>query len=230
MSNNLKAKTKNELKKPIPIPTLPSEPIETQYPRYLESIKPLCERVNTLKLLAKRSFEKFMLSSGIKKNGILYKKHGKICEYWTPKLCKLYRNKLVFYSTENLDTIKEVIDFNLLKCTIEVSKVKDYNAFRILVLGSKKIFTFRLESYTQLKEWVYAIYKQIISSKCYRKNMTYVALQRHFWRYMRISPMAIQRTANTGDLVLFRSKGCMPLFLRCFTCSDSGIFSNIYPI
>ncbi len=146
---------------------------------------------------------------------------GRFFPYWGARLCKLRNNKFVYYKPTNVNTICGVLDFNLLTCAVEVHRTTEQNVFRIRVLKSPRAFVFRAASNTDLMEWVYQIQRQIQTSDGFRTDMTAVAIQPAFWHYLRISPAAVQQTANTGDLVLFRSSGAMPWILRVLMCSTT---------
>lgn len=146
--------------------------------------------------------------------------------YWGARLCKLRNSRLVYYKPTNVNVVSGVLDFNLLTCAVEVDRETAHNSFRIVVLRSSREFVFRAASNSDLMEWVYQIQRQIQTSKGYRHELTSVSIQPHYWRYMRVSPDVLRRTADTGDLVLFRSKGVLPWLMRTVTCSGTGKISS----
>jgi len=149
----------------------------------------------------------------------LGKRCGRLITNWAPRNCKLMNHKLKYYKHENCKVAKGVINFDLLTCAIEVEAPV---TFRILILKSSKIFYFRASDPASLKEWVYAIHRQILLSEGARHPLTSVSLQPNFWKYDRMSQEALMQTANTGDLILFRSYGFMAKVQRLFTCSYTG--------
>jgi hypothetical protein len=159
-----------------------------------------------------------------KKKGLLEKACGKGNKKWVPRLCKLQDHKLYYYKVENEINVQGVIDFDILTCALEVESIPNGEAkvFRIIILKSEKIFTFRSESNADMKDWVFKIQRQISSSIGHFRDLTKVVIQPKYWKRVRISQDSFKRTAQTGDVILFRTFGCCGTLQRCITCSETG--------
>jgi hypothetical protein len=140
---------------------------------------------------------------------------------WSKKNFVLVVNKLMYYEPDNKARVKGVLDFNLITCAIKVSR-KDIRAFKILTYKSDRVFHFKCSTEQERKEWVKAINEQIVSSKGYQRNLTKVARQPSFWKFDRITQKELMETANTGDIILFRTYGLMSKFQRLVTWSRVG--------
>ena len=156
------------------------------------------------------------------KEGILEKQFcGMLSTSWKARKCKLIGQKLFYYIPGKESQIRGVIDFDLLSCGLQVQE--DALIFRILILMSEKKFVFKASSKEEMRDWIYKLQKQIVLSKGHAKCLTRLAIQPKFWRKDRISEKALMQTANTGDLVLFRTYGFLAKVQRFFTCSAVGI-------
>ena len=59
---------------------------------------------------------------------------------------------------------------------------------------------------TDVVDWLRVIHKHHISSKGYKLDYTRVAVQKNFWKSLRISEEDYIKNAWTGDILLFRGK------------------------
>ena len=147
----------------------------------------------------------------------LEKKHPNL-PIWSKRIVVLISNKLIYYDLGNDDQAKGVLDFNLLSCDLKVKK-KDPRIFMVVVFKSTRKFYFKSETLEIAKKWIKAINREIINSKGYHTNLTRVSLQPKFWKLDRISQDELMETAETADIVLFRTYGFMSKIQRVITWS-----------
>ena len=95
---------------------------------------------------------------------------------------------------------------------------------KISFIASDYILRLRAQNTEDLSDWVLALNLNISSSLGMRKELTLVISKAKFWRYQRISDYFFRRHANTGDILLFRSKGMVAKVQRGFT---RGEFDHI---
>ena len=157
------------------------------------------------------------------KKGVIEKKHPKFST-WSKRNVILVPNKIFYYEPGNDVQAKGVLDFNLISCTIGVKKNQS-NIFKLQILKSNREFYFRCQDEKEAKEWIKAISDQITSSKGYQKNLSRVSIQPKFWKLDRISQSELMEIADTGDIVLFRTYGMMPIIQRIITWSRIGTIS-----
>lgn len=185
---------------------------------------------NDLEILKMSAFSEFYenrnrILKNLKKEGYLEKlSKSLIFEKWKQKYCKLIGHKLIYYNSEKSSVLKGIIDFDLVNCFLEISNKKSkFFTFRIQILKSDKIFYFRIQNSKEGIYWVKLINFAIITSKRYKNPKITISIQRNFWKRDRISEENFRRNANMGDIILFRSFGCMAKIQRFFTFANVGI-------
>lgn len=91
---------------------------------------------------------------------------------------------------------------------------------RIVILGSNKKFKFKCKDLENLKQWIFSIQLNISSSEAYKKPNVLISMQPRFWKYLRILEKNFRECANTGDIILFKSRNPRSIFVRAITSSE----------
>jgi len=151
---------------------------------------------------------------------VVEKKHPRL-PIWSKRQLVIFVNKLVYYEMGNDLQAKGVLDFDLISCAIKVSR-EDQKVFKLIVFKSERVFYFRCLTEQETKEWIKSINEHIVTSRGYGNKLTRVAIQPSFWKFDRISQKELIETANTGDIILFRTHGFMSVCQRFITQSRTG--------
>jgi len=110
---------------------------------------------------------------------------------------------------------------------------RDEVGFRICIAGSTRAFEMCVPSLREGESWVSALaeHLQDADARCidagrFRADQLDVFASGRFqwWKVSRISPETFSRLADTGDVLLFRSKGAMPRVIRTAT---GGHFDHV---
>ena len=88
---------------------------------------------------------------------------------------------------------------------------------RITFAGTDYFLRLRAENAEDLDGWVLALNLNIACSLGMRKQLTTITAKAKFWKYQWISDYFFRRHANTGDILLFRSKGFVAKMQRGLT-------------
>lgn len=158
------------------------------------------------------------------KKGWLYKKStNTLVKKWLYRYFTLTDNRLIYFHSTTDTRQKGVFDFNQLSvASINSTAVKF--EIQISFIGSDYVLRLRASSTEELSEWILALNLNIACSLGMRKELTVVIQKPKFWRYQRISDYYFRRHANTGDILLFRSKGVVAKMQRGIT---RGEFDHI---
>lgn len=164
------------------------------------------------------------ISAVASKKGWLYKKStNTVVKKWLHRFFTLNTCRLTYYHNEAEDRQKGVFDFNQLTVASINSTMKKFE-IRIEFLGSDYTLRLRAENAEDLSNWILALNMNIGCSLGMRKELDSVIQKEKFWRYQRISDYFFRRHANTGDVLLFRSKGFLAKMQRGIT---RGAFDHI---
>ena len=158
------------------------------------------------------------------KKGWLHKKStNKVVKKWLQRYFTLENCMLIYFQHEEDTRQSGVFDFNQLSVnTIDCTQQKF--EIRISFIGSTYLLRLRARSTEDLSEWILALNLNVGCSLGMRKELTSVVQKKKFWRYQRISDYYLRRHANTGDVLLFRSKGVLAKMQRGIT---RGVFDHI---
>lgn len=154
------------------------------------------------------------------KKGWLYKKStNTLIKKWLYRYFTLSDSKLLYYHSSTSTRQKGVFDFNQLSvASINSTSIKF--EIQIAFIGSDYILRLRASNTEELSDWILTLNLNIACSLGMRKELTIVIQKPKFWRYQRISDYFFRRHANTGDILLFRSKGVVAKMQRGFTRGD----------
>ena len=151
------------------------------------------------------------------KKGWLYKKStNTLVKKWLHRYFSLDNCRLIYYQHENDTKQRGVFDFNQLSINTITCTQHKYE-IRISFIGSDYRLRLRTENTDDLSDWVLALNLNVASSLGMRKEITCIISKKKFWRYQRISDYYFRRHANTGDILLFRSKGFVAKMQRGIT-------------
>lgn len=158
------------------------------------------------------------------KKGWLYKKStNALVKKWLYRYFTLNDSRLIYFHSASDTRQKGVFDFNQLSvASINSTAVKF--EIQIAFIGSEYVLRLRASSTEELSEWILALNLNIACSLGMRKELNVVIQKPKFWRYQRISDYFFRRHANTGDILLFRSKGVVAKMQRGIT---RGEFDHI---
>jgi hypothetical protein len=103
-------------------------------------------------------------------------------------------------------------------------------SFRVCPVGSNRAFELRVDGQEDAELWVRALEQQIrqADSRMRRSPATLDSFGRTsgaWWKVSRISPKRFEQLADTGDVLLFRSRGSMPRVIRA--ASGNGRFDHV---
>eukprot|EP00742_Colponemidia_sp_Colp-10_P002997 GILJ01003198.1.p1 GENE.GILJ01003198.1~~GILJ01003198.1.p1 ORF type:complete len:467 (+),score=67.59 GILJ01003198.1:137-1537(+) len=153
------------------------------------------------------------------KSGYMKKKSPNPLKGWQQRYFRLSDRKLNYYKDHNSKVQLGCINFDIVTVEVTVLGNDSPTRFRIAPLGSSRVFELQTESSEDLLDWARCLYKHINRSEGQRINMTSVALQSKFWKFDRISEKQFRDMADTGDIILFRSKDAVAKMQRSFTRS-----------
>ena len=154
------------------------------------------------------------------KKGWLYKKStNTLIKKWLYRYFALNDSKLLYFHSSTSTRQKGVFDFNQLSvASINSTSIKF--EIQIAFIGSDYLLRLRASNTEELSDWILALNLNIACSLGMRKELTTVIQKPKFWRYQRISDYFFRRHANTGDILLFRSKGVVAKMQRGLTRGD----------
>ena len=162
-------------------------------------------------------------NSTVKQGWLLKKSTNTLVKKWLNRYFTLENCRLLYFHSESDKRQKGVFDFNQLSVATISSTMQKFE-IKISFIASDYILRLRAQNTEDLSDWVLALNLNISSSLGMRKELTLVISKAKFWRYQRISDYFFRRHANTGDILLFRSKGMVAKVQRGFT---RGEFDHI---
>lgn len=151
-------------------------------------------------------------------------------------LDKLERHKIV--QKEELDYIKYdyelsrpllCLNFNLLTCKLLINK-KDPYEFTIIILGTKKQYSFIVRDLQNKEKFCYILGTFIYSSDGYINNELNLIFShpKYFNKKTYITPDYFEYIAKTGDLVLFKTNHILTKCQRLYTCDNYDHIALVY--
>jgi hypothetical protein len=145
------------------------------------------------------------------KSGWVKKRSNKL-KLWQKRFLVLETSKLKYYHSESDQKPAGIIDFDVL--TVEV--ILENNDFILEISDSSRNFHFRTQTEQDARDWVYFISMKSQISKG-SKAISPVSLNDKFWKFDRISQHQFEDLAETGDILLFRSKSALSKMQRAVT-------------
>ncbi|CAD8119501.1 unnamed protein product [Paramecium sonneborni] len=139
--------------------------------------------------------------------------------------CTLKSRRFTYYNIKNKEKPLGILDFDFQKYIFTYVKSKDEAYIQSFILqpdGCEKKFEFVVPSRTreQSKQWVSLIQQYIQQSIGCQNNIMSMSKYHRFWRHERILDHQILDQAQTGDLLIFRTKGTLQNLQRSITRSD----------
>jgi hypothetical protein len=121
------------------------------------------------------------------------------------------------------------LDFNLLTCTLLLNK-KNLNEFTILILGTKKQYSFIIQDSKQKDKFCYILGTFITNSEGYVNNKLNLIFShpKEFNKKTYITPEYFEYFAKTGDLILFQTDHILTKGQRCYTCDKYDHIALIF--
>ena len=158
------------------------------------------------------------------KKGWLHKlSSNTLVKNWLYRYFTLENCMLIYFESEEDTKQRGIFDFNQISVnTIDCTQHKF--EIRMSFIGCSYLLRLRASSTEELSDWILALNLNASCSLGMRQELTAVSQKSKFWRYQRISDYHLRRNANTGDLLLFCSKGVLAKVQRGIT---RGIFDHI---
>eukprot|EP00347_Sterkiella_histriomuscorum_P016113 403354443 len=149
-------------------------------------------------------------------SGFMEKNSPKLLIGWQKRFFELKEGKLSYYKNHE---IKGVINFDLVDCQIK-SNLQKYR-IDLKLAGISRIFKLKCQEHSDYIMWTEALQLVIKSSKGYlnklfidEKNLSVKS-----WRFDRIDEKAFLKTADVGDILLFRGRKFGHKITRGYTSS-----------
>ncbi|CAD8197830.1 unnamed protein product [Paramecium pentaurelia] len=157
--------------------------------------------------------------------GEFYKVSPHFLETNSTYYCTLFSRRFTYYNIKNKEKPLGILDFDYQKYIFSYLKSKDDTYIQSFILqpeGCEKKFEFVVPTRTreQSKQWVQLIQQYIQQSNGYINNIMSLSKYHRFWRHERILDPQILAQAQTGDLLIFRTRGTLQNLQRSITRSD----------
>lgn len=109
------------------------------------------------------------------------------------------------------------IDFNIVNCSVEGFN-QSKRTFEIHIDNVDRVFKLRCSTGDDLISWTTKIYEAILDGQaCVKDLHDIVAHFDQFWRHDYLSESEFLNNAQTGDILLFKTKNFMAKVQRLFT-------------
>jgi len=112
------------------------------------------------------------------------------------------------------------LDFNLVTAKVYVNRPK--KEFRIMVLGCKEAFKFRVKSDSVLDTFLIYLNYYVSISKGAKQNLLAVSLRKDFYKKYYMTEKQFSEKSKTGDILLFRGFEFPSKCQRFFTQAEYG--------
>ena len=130
---------------------------------------------------------------------------------------ELNKNNFEIKKKYNISNSLLCLNFNLLSCILLKNK-KNIKEFIIMVLGSKKSYSFIIDNKEILTKFIFIIQSLINNVGKSGINRLGLSLRTDlFYKNTYITVGEFESIAKTGDLLLFRTDGKCPKCQRCYT-------------
>ena len=130
---------------------------------------------------------------------------------------ELDKNNFEIKKKYNISNSLLCLNFNLLSCILLKNK-KNIKEFIIMVLGSKKSYSFIIDNREILTKYIFIIQSLINNIGKSGLNRLGLSLRTDlFYKNTYITVGEFESIAKTGDLLLFRTDGKCPKCQRCYT-------------
>ena len=140
--------------------------------------------------------------------------------------------RLLSYSLEEIkgkSRLLFVLDFCNL--TIEIAVKKRQKKFRILILGSEKVFRFKTINYELFQIFLMYLNYFLTNSQSKKDNLLHLSILPNYYKVIHniiksfyINERTLTHYAKSGDLLLFKGLGYKSAFQRLILRSDYGKF------
>ena len=133
----------------------------------------------------------------------------------------IINNEEVKFSKYDYELSKPLLclNMNLLSCALLINK-KILNEFTILILGTKKRYSFIIQDSKIKEKFCYILGTFIYISDGYASNKLNLIYShpKNYNLKTYITPEYFQYIAKTGDLILFQTNHILTKLQRCYTC------------
>ena len=121
------------------------------------------------------------------------------------------------------------LNFNLLTCSLIINK-KYREEFTILILGTKKQYSFIIQDQNLKNKFCYLLGTFIYNSDGYMNNKLNLIFShsKTFNSKTYITPDYFEYIAKTGDIVLFQTNHILTKAQRCYTCDNYDHIALVY--
>ena len=133
---------------------------------------------------------------------------------------KINKNNFILKNRFNLSSPLLSLNFNLLSCIL-LKKKNNKNEFQIMILGTKKKFSFILKDNDLFNKYIFLIQNLINNTEGSQRNQLGLSLRNSiFYKETYITLNEFEKQAKTGDLLLFKTIDTCANFQRFFTCDE----------
>lgn len=144
------------------------------------------------------------------------KREGLIWESWKRFYCSL--SDCIFKGMDQPTDLRVKFSLNFNLVTVRVFIVDD--EIQIFPVGSSKSFHFKARSQVEFDAWAVALHCHITESVGAELPLIKTTQVRKYWRKNFITMEQLRTSAQTGDLLLFKSKSAGGFALRIISESD----------
>ena len=159
-------------------------------------------------------------------SGFLQKKSPALFKSWQKRWIRLCDGQLMYFkqnsSTKDWDHLAGVLNFDLYECELHTDEKK--LSFEIAIKGISRGFVFRCEFREELNMWTEALTQSLFQSEGVAHKLRAPQTDR-FWYVNQVTERQFCETADTFDIVLFKSKTSGAFVTRTFTGSEFGKFT-----
>jgi len=150
--------------------------------------------------------------------GFLKKKSTNLLKVWQRRYFVLRDKKLYYYPNESKDLMSGCVDFDLI--SIKLEKGKDEKHLKITPIGGRRVFYFKAETDEEGKKWFETLEAHMKASFGFVTPLNKVVTFKKYWKYDRMSEDRFLEQADTGDIILFKTKNISASIQRSFTRSE----------
>jgi hypothetical protein len=134
------------------------------------------------------------------KEGFLLKRTSGVFRRWVRRYFMLENNEFKYFYDKNKSKLGGVLNFNLITADVHLQD----SEFRIVPLGTSRIFRFKAKNEQNAVDWVYALSLAVLSSKG-NKRVLPLGQKIVYWKHPLVSQKDFVKSCKTGDVLLFRS-------------------------
>ena len=125
---------------------------------------------------------------------------------WQSRFFRLTNWELSYYSKEDEQKPKGVLDFGLQTVNFSLDLRSNRGEILIAITSNQRLYRLRPATDEELRLWVIALTMHIYSSTANRHSVRHFAEKEHFWGHGVIPNREFVQQATTFDLLLFKER------------------------